>query len=145
MSEPTYVSINKQMLSVINFNFDVLDIPKRPLGIQEQDEFSLSMHQLREEIEEIQDAYSQGDFIGVLDGLIDLEYFLLGIFYKNGVNEPTHSELFDAVHQANILKKQGIKAGREGYSSADAIKPKAWVDPEIMFARILEKVAKRGS
>ncbi len=145
MSEPTYVSINKQMLSVINFNYDILKIKKRSLGIQARDEFDLSMHQLKEEISEIEDAYSIGNFIGVLDGLIDLEYYLLGVFYKNGVNEPTHAELFDAVHQANVLKKQGVKAGREGYDAADAIKPESWVDPEIKFARILEKVVRRGS
>jgi len=145
MSEPTYVSINRQMLSVIDFNFNILGIPKRSLGLQSEDEFRLSMHQLREEIDEIEKAFSHGDFIGVLDGLVDLEYFLLGIFYKSGINEPTHAELFDTVHQANSLKKVGVKTGREGYGAADAVKPESWVNPEIKFARILDRVNKRGS
>lgn len=145
MSDREYIPVNKQFLDVMNFNRNVLDISPRPPGPQVKDEFELSIHQLKEEIEEIEQAYQQGDFIGVLDGLIDLEYFLLGIFFKNGINEPTHADLFDAVHQANLLKKQGTKAGREGYDAADAIKPDSWVNPEIKFARILEKVSKRGS
>lgn len=145
MSENTYISINKQMLSVMNFNRTILNIQPRKVGLQSEDEFDLSIHQLREEIDEIEKAYNHGDFIGVLDGMIDLEYFLLGIFYKNGINETTHAELFDAVHQANLLKKSGIKAGREGYEAVDAIKPEEWTDPELKFARILEKVKLRGS
>lgn len=143
--ENTYISINKQMLCVMNFNRTILNIPPRQLGLQSEEEFKLSMHQLKEEIFEIETAYDHGDFIGVLDGMIDLEYFLLGVFYKSGINEPTHADLFDAVHQANLLKKAGIKAGREGYSAIDAIKPEEWTNPEVKFARILEKVKRRGS
>lgn len=146
MSERHYIPVNKQMLDVINFNRNILKIEHRKPGLQNQDEFKLSMRQLREEIEEIESAYEKGDFIGILDGLVDLEYFLLGIFYKNGINESTHAELFDAVHQANLLKKMGTKAGREGFgNAADAVKPSSWVDPEIKFARILEKVDSHGS
>jgi len=139
MTERTYVTINKQMLDVTNFNRAILDIQERKPGPQSRNEFELSMHQLKEEIGEIELAYEKGDFIGLLDGLIDLEYFLLGIFFKNGITEPIHAELFDAVHKANLLKKSGVKGGREGFGTAmDAIKPAAWVDPEIKFARILE-------
>ena len=140
-----YISINKQMLSVINFNYEILGIQRRRPGLQDEDEFGLSMHQLKEEISEIEDAYEKEDFIAVLDGLIDLEYFLLGIFYKNGINESTHAELFDAVHQANMLKKMGTKKGREGFDAADAVKPDSWTNPEIKFARILDRVSQRGS
>lgn len=140
-----YVSINRQLLSVIDFNKNILGIARRQPGLQELEEFKLSMHQLKEEIEEIEEAYDHGDFIAVLDGLIDLEYFLLGIFYKNGINEPVHAELFDAVHSSNMLKKRGVKAGREGYDAADAVKPESWTNPEIRFARILDKFSREGS
>ncbi|MDJ0952542.1 MAG: hypothetical protein QNJ81_02565 [Acidimicrobiia bacterium] len=146
MSEREYIPVNKQMLDVINFNRTVLKIPPRKPGPQGKKEFDLSMHQLKEEIDEIETAFERGDFIGILDGLIDLEYFLLGIFYKNGINESTHAQLFDAVHQANLLKKMGVKEGREGFGdAADAVKPDSWVDPELKFARILEEVTLRGS
>jgi len=145
MSEREYIPVNKQFLDVMNFNRTVLGIDPRQPGPQPENEFKLSMHQLKEEIEEIELAFEKGDFIGILDGLIDLEYFLHGIFYKNGINESAHAELHEAVHQANLLKKVGTKEGREGYDAADAIKPDSWTDPEIKFARILEKVTLRGS
>lgn len=146
MSDREYIPVNKQFLDVVNFNRVVLGIDPRKPGPQPKNEFKLSMKQLREEIEEIEEAYEKGDFIGILDGLIDLEYFLHGVFYKNGINESTHAELHDAVHQANLLKKIGTKEGREGFgNAADAIKPDSWVDPELKFARILEKVTLRGA
>jgi predicted HAD superfamily Cof-like phosphohydrolase len=145
MSDRQYIPVNKQMLDVINFNSSILGVERRKPGPQSVDEFKLSMHQLKEEISEIEKAFETGDFIGILDGLIDLEYFLLGIFYKNGINESIHHDLFDAVHQANLLKKVGTKAGREGYNAADAIKPDSWINPELKFARILDKVNQRGS
>jgi len=145
MSDRQYIAVNKQLLDVINFNSSVLGIMRRRPGPQDAAEFKLSMHQLREEITEIEEAFEKGDFIGILDGLIDLEYFLLGVFYKNGINESVHAELFDAVHQANLLKKIGTKEGREGYDAADAIKPDSWTNPELKFARILDKVNERGS
>jgi len=145
MSDIQYININKQLLDVINFNSTILNIDRRKPGPQSEEEFKLSMHQLREEIDEIELAFKQGDFIGILDGLIDLEYFLLGIFYKNGISETIHRDLFDAVHQANLLKKSGVKEGREGFDAADAIKPDSWTNPELKFARILDKVNNRGS
>lgn len=141
MSENQFIAVNKQLLDVRNFNQHILNIPRRKPRPQVKDEFELSMHQLKEEITEIEEAFKMGDFIGILDGLIDLEYFLLGIFYKNGINEETHAELFDAVHQANLLKKAGIKPGREGYDAADAIKPDSWTNPEVKFARILDRAS----
>ena len=145
MSDRHYIAINKQFLDVANFNRSILGIEKRKPKPQDAEEFKLSMHQLKEEIEEIETSFLDGDFIGILDGLIDLEYFLLGISYKSGINEATHSELFDAVHQANLLKTAGVKAGREGYDAADAVKPDSWTNPEVLFARILDKVDKHGS
>ena len=146
MSDRQYIPVNKQFLDVMNFNRTILGIDPRKPGPQSRNEFELSMKQLKEEIGEIEEAFDKGDYIGVLDGLIDLEYFLLGVFYKNGINESTHSELFDAVHQANLLKKVGVKEGREGFGdAADAIKPDSWVDPELKFARILEKVTLHGA
>jgi predicted HAD superfamily Cof-like phosphohydrolase len=72
--------------------------------------------------------------------MVDLEYFLLGVFWKNGIDEVTHQKLFSAVHSANMMKKLGVKEGREGFKAADAVKPSDWTDPQIMFARILEDV-----
>lgn len=137
--EVQYVEINRQMLQTIDFNKRVLGVTKRQPGPQSQDEFNLSLKQLREEISEMEDAHTNNDFIGVLDALIDLEYFLYGVLWKNGIDERMHSKLFLAVHNANMMKKLGVKKGREGFKAADAVKPSDWTDPQVMFARILDE------
>jgi len=130
--------MSKQYTQVVDFNRAILKIAKRPVGIQDPDEFMLSMTQLKEEIGEIEEAYKHQDFVELIDGLIDLEYFLLGIFYKNGLSSKTHEDIFTAVHIANLNKKAGIKKGREGFSAADANKPEDWVSPEQAIIDILE-------
>tara|TARA_Y100000310_G_C20496354_1_gene721735 strand:+ start:459 stop:809 length:351 start_codon:yes stop_codon:yes gene_type:complete len=110
----------------------------RPVGMQSQDEFDLSMRQLQEEQNEIMQAYAADDFIGVLDGLFDLQYFLFGIFYKNGINAETYEKIFTVIHNCNMTKVKGIKAGREGFDAADAVKPESWVSPEEQISKILE-------
>ncbi|MAE84327.1 MAG: hypothetical protein CMB80_16415 [Flammeovirgaceae bacterium] len=130
--------MSRQFHQVQNFNGDVLEIPMRPVGMQSQDEFDLSMRQLQEEQNEIMQAYAADDFIGVLDGLFDLQYFLFGIFYKNGINAETYEKIFTVIHNCNMTKVKGIKAGREGFDAADAVKPESWVSPEEQISKILE-------
>ena len=134
-----YIEINRQMIQTIDFNRKILGISPRTPAMQSEDEFKLSLKQLREEVSELEQSYEYQDFIGVLDALIDMEYFLLGIFWKNGIDEKTHEKLFTAVHNANMMKKLGVKKGREGFEAADAVKPTDWTDPQVMFARILEE------
>ena len=42
-----YISINKQFLDVRHFNANILGIDRRNPGLQVEDEFKLSMHQLK--------------------------------------------------------------------------------------------------
>jgi len=124
---------------VVEFNKNVLGISPRDLGMQSEEEFRLSVHQLTEEVLEIQEAYEDKDFIALIDGLHDLEYFLLGVMYKIGLTEDKHEQIFSAIHEANTKKVRGTKLSRQGYGdSADAVKPDGWVAPETAIARILE-------
>ena len=138
MNEPTYVKVNHQMVQTIGFNREILGITSRTPALQPAEEFKLSLVQLREEIDEMEQAFKKGDFLSVLDALIDLEYFLYGVYWKNGIDEQLHEQLFTAVHDANMMKKRGVKKGREGFDAADATKPDAWTDPMLKFARILD-------
>lgn len=113
------------------------------MGLQEKQEFDLSMVQLQEEINEIMEAYENADFIGLVDGLIDLEYFLLGVMYKCGLDAESHRDIFTAVHNCNVKKVMGVKAGREGFDAADAVKPEDWVPPEEMIDGILTSIKAR--
>ena len=125
---------------VENFNRKILGIQRRQLGLMNPEEFKLSLTQLREEIQEIEDAYNEGDLVGVIDGLIDLDYFQKGVVYKHGVGRSLYRKLFSAVHHCNMTKKKGVKETRQGFGdSADAIKPQGWVPPEEAIRLILEQ------
>jgi len=124
---------------VQKFNEDILGIPKRNIGMQVEDEFRLSHHQLHEEDGEFLEACEQEDFIGAIDALIDNMVFTFGVAYKMGLDSEIFHDCFTAVMDANMEKKKGIKKGREGYDSADAIKPEGWLAPEDRIAEILLK------
>lgn len=127
---------------VVKFNQDILEIAERKIGLQALDEFNLSLHQLREEIDEMEEKYHQGDLVGVLDGLIDLDYFQKGVVYKMGITEQLYNRLFGIVHDANMAKAMGKKATRLGYgNAADAVKPDGWIPPEeTMYEVIMEEL-----
>lgn len=131
---------------VVEFNQKVLNIKPRELGLMDHDEFQLSLAQFREETGEIAQAYDIGDLVGVIDGVIDLHFFLLGVVYKHGIPEELYKDLFMAVADANMEKKLGVKSGREGFgNSADAIKPEGWVAPEVRIRNLIEKYLEKGN
>lgn len=124
---------------VEHFNREILGIEERKLGLQDPNEFRLSLHQLREEIDEIEEAYENGDLVGVIDGLIDLDYFHKGVVYKMGIPSTLYAQMFEAVHSCNMAKSRGTKETRQGYGdSADAIKPEGWVAPEVVLAEMIQ-------
>lgn len=124
---------------VVTFNQQILGVQPRKLGLMRPDEFSLSLTQLREEIKEMEDAYDEGGLVGVVDGLIDLHFYLLGVIYKHGIPEILYEKLFDQVYQANMTKVRGVNAKREGFGdAADAVKPEGWIAPEDRISRLLE-------
>lgn len=126
------------MKKVQEFNFQVLGVPQRELCMMPQEEMQLSLVQLREEIQEMEDKYKEGDFVGVIDGMIDLQYFLFGVVYKHGIPEYLWEKMFKAVHEANMEKKLGVKKERGDFGAADAIKPEGWVPPEQRLQELLD-------
>lgn len=126
------------MVLVEHFNETILGIPRRRVGMMSAEEFKLSLHQLREEIDEIEEAFEKGDLVGVVDGLIDLDYFHKGVVYKHGINKSLYYNMFRVVHEANMAKKKGTKETRQGYGdAADAVKPEGWIPPEETLAEML--------
>jgi len=123
--------MSKQFEMVEVFNRDILNIPPRKMEIQYSDEFNLSIAQLREEIFEIEKAFTQRSYHDMIDGLIDLNYYLFGIFYKMGIDATDYATVFSIVHEANMKKKLGSNPQRQGFKSADAIKPFDWESPEV--------------
>jgi predicted HAD superfamily Cof-like phosphohydrolase len=130
---------NKFVGSVIHFNSQILGIAPRTPGMLSESEFKISVECLKEEVEEFVAAHNQGDYVGVIDAMIDLQYFAIGVMYKLGLNQDYIDEMMQAVHDANMTKKKGVKAGRGDGVAADAVKGADWVSPEQRIMDILDR------
>lgn len=92
----------------------------------ERGEFRLG--HLREELAEIELNLSNENLEEVVDGLIDLMYVAHGALYEMGI---TSRAAFEAVHEANMRKRQGAKSTRPSGQGYDAIKPEGWMPPDM--------------
>lgn len=63
---------------------------------------------------------------GVVDGLIDLSIFAIGILYNAGVDV---RKAFTEVMKANLQKERGVKPTRPNSGGVDLIKPENWKAP----------------
>lgn len=125
-------------IQVVEFNQKVLKIEQRECAMLNDAEYNISVKCLHEEIHEFSEAHSHGDFIGCVDGMIDLMYFATGVLYKLGLTAQEIDMCSSAVHEANMEKKLGVNHHRGDGSAADAIKPADWAPPEERIATILD-------
>lgn len=123
---------------VVEFNQRVLKIDQRSMDMLSPEEFKLSCKCLQEELDEFKEAHEKGDFVGCIDGLVDLMYFANGVLYKMGLSADAIEQCCTAVHEANMEKKLGVVAKRET-GAADAVKPAGWVSPETRIMDILDR------
>lgn len=123
---------------VVEFNQKVLNIQQRNKDILNKAEYDISVKCLKEEIQEFEEAYENGDYIGQVDALIDLMYFAIGVLYKKGLTPEEIVLCSTAVHEANMEKKLGVNHRRGDGSAADAVKPEGWIAPEQRIIDILD-------
>jgi predicted HAD superfamily Cof-like phosphohydrolase len=77
-----------------------------------------------EELDEYLKAVYTNDLEGMLDGLVDLTYVVLGTAYLHGFD---FNEAWRRVHAANMKKQRVEKASDSKRDSEyDVIKPKGW-------------------
>lgn len=105
--------------------------PQKKKGLLSAEEMAFRIKCLREEIDEMEDAYRNGDFAGVIDATIDLVYFAHGQAFLMGIDWEAH---WREVHRANMRKRLGIT--KRDFSE-DAVKPEGWTPPD--HNRILEQ------
>lgn len=129
---------------VMDFNRKVIGIEPRPLGLMDPAEMSFSLKALREEIAEMSDAYDQGDLVGVVDALADLDYFRRGILYKHGITPELYDRIFAVVHECNMQKKMMPSKPTRNELPMDALKNVGWVGPEERIRELLEEHMDRG-
>lgn len=123
--------------SVVIFQESVLFRPLQEKGLMSEDEKSLLVRQLKEEVEEFEDAHDCKDYIGCIDALIDKIYFAIGGLHRLGLTPDEMAKCFLAVHDANMTKKRGTVERAGVASGDDAAKPEGWVSPEERIAEIL--------
>lgn len=107
----------------------------RAIARQEADPRNLELARARymlEELSETFDALAKGDSVGVLDGLADLAYVVVGTAIAFGL---PLAEAFGEVHRSNLTKGGLTAAGKGG--KGDGYQP-----PQLR--RILERAIDRG-
>ena len=93
----------------------------------DREKLSLRLDQIKEEYEELVDAFENKDADGFVDAIIDLTVFALGTLAIAGVDI---DYAWQEVHNANMNKLRGTKEGREHSGGWDLIKPKNWEAPD---------------
>lgn len=138
MSHPCNSTVKPQSFAhaIVDFNQQILRLQPRELGPLEGGELSATLKAFDEEITEFKDALRDGDFIGQIDALTDLKYFIDGALYKMGLTAEQINDINFAVHDANMQKKLGVVEKR-GNPLGDAVKPEGWVSPEERIGQIL--------
>ena len=102
---------------------------------------------ITEELDELSAASSSGGsdvdtMVGQADALLDLMYFTIGGFTRMGLSPGLVDEMFNVVHQSNMAKARGPKAGRVT-DLPDATKPEGWIPPEDRLKEILIEYIRR--
>ena len=100
-------------------------------------ELKLACNQLREEVEEFEEAHDVKDFIGAIDANLDIMYFAMGNLHKMGLTPDEVMQCFTAVNHCNMTKRKGVVERRGDGSAPDAVKPEGWIGPEVRIADIL--------
>ncbi|ATS92216.1 hydrolase [Xanthomonas phage Bosa] len=119
--------VARMLLKAEEFNVKILDtpIPGVPTVLSGE-RMDASVDALKEEIQEFEDAHSDGDVLEAADALVDLIYFALGRLVEMGVPPLA---VFDAVQAANMAKVRGDLSKRPGWNGRDAVKPEGWEPP----------------
>lgn len=123
----------------IEFNQKIMQVEPRPLGLMDPSEMAFSATSMREEVQEMLDAYDLGDLVGVVDAMTDLDFFLRGIRYKHGITEELYEKIFQVVFDCNMKKTLGQPKPTRSELALDAIKPITWVGPEDKIRELLEQ------
>jgi predicted HAD superfamily Cof-like phosphohydrolase len=101
------------------YGFDKIPLTKEILN------FKLSC--CIEELSETMNAANVNhDADGIVDGLVDLSVFAIGILYNAGVDV---RKAFREVMTANLQKERGTKPTRPNSGGVDLIKPEGWKAP----------------
>lgn len=123
--------MEKQLAQVFEFNkYGGQDVTHTPRMVSSQD-FELQRNLLEEEIQELDTAFYQRDMVEVVDALVDIQYILLGMVCRFGlqhefvrgfeeVNENNMTKIFDSEGKLIVkFREDGKILKPEGYQSVN--------------------------
>lgn len=91
---------------------DKFEFPNRTTPTLDIPEKELRLKLIQEEVEELEKAYAEGDFVEVVDALADIAYVVYGAAAQHGVDL---EQVFAEVHRSNMSKGGGKNAdGKQG-------------------------------
>ena len=92
-------------------------------------DYKLEYDMLLEEINEYKEACDNGDLVGILDAIIDVQYLLIGTAYKHGVTSEMLEDAYMEVHRSNMTKLHNGKVVKD--SNGKVIKPDTFSPPNL--------------
>lgn len=96
--------------------------------IPDQGEIELCEDLLREEIDELRDAWDARDLVGISDGITDTIYILIGIAIRFGI---PLADVWAEVHGTNIAKVDPATGKVTRRADGKILKPAGWKPPAI--------------
>src|SRR5690606_5625074 len=100
--------MEKQLKQVFEFNkLGGQDVGESPRWIN-VDDFDLQYNLITEELVELSEAYDQRNGVEVLDALVDIQYVLLGMVCRLGLQKE-FIDAFQMVHDNNMTKVKDDK------------------------------------
>ena len=103
--------------------------------------------QMREEVDEFEEAVDEVDYEGMVDALVDNLVFTFGTLDVLNVGPGELRIVFGEVMDANFKKKVGVKTGRPNpYGLPDLLKPEGWQAPDAAWLgnRVRERLRDYG-
>lgn len=95
--------MKKQLEQVFEFNkLGGNDVSENPRWIN-VDAFDLQYNLIKEELQELSEAYDNKNGVEVLDALVDIQYVLLGMVCRLGMGQE-FLDAFQVVHDNNMTK-----------------------------------------
>lgn len=125
--------------NVYEFNVKfMLPLGNRDILTNDLDAMNYRLKFLQEELDELQEALSEGDRVKAFDALLDLAYVTYGTALFLGINPGQWHAGMHAVHSCNMAKERVLRAEESKRGSTfDCRKPEGWVGPESQLKEIL--------
>lgn len=87
---------------------------------------------IAEEFDEILIAYARGELVGILDGLVDLVYVIIGTAIQSNL---PFEDAWILIHQANMRKERADPNDHH----QGIIKPEGWISPNPSIEELIRR------